>query len=491
MKLIGLVLLTACAVAHAEPPPDAGPDAPVEAPAPPPDPAATPAELAAPPGDTSASVRGQPRPGDESGRLDPIDTGDETWRLVGRGLLWIPRLPFEIAVLPVRGIVYLGERYNAVDTVTEIFTTDDHRIALYPTALFETGFGFNVGIRGFVKDLLGGGEKVKARAAFGGEYLWTAQLGLDSGHLIPGGVTASAEALYAARDRERFFGYGNTDEVKGTVMPIDPLGPEAGAASRYRLEVRRASVHVAVKLPEDLRATVTSSLQDKNYFGDSPNDTEPDLRDTYELGRVPGFMTGTRFLYNELEVAWDTRRQADAWDAPGMRSTGGLALAYGGYQHALDDGPDFYRVGIDLQRYVRITERPRTLQFRLWGEAITGKRDEVPFSELPRIGGADLLRGYELDRFRDRIAAVAQVSYTWAAATWLAPVLFADVGRVYGSFDDLSLNHARLGFGAALEAYNRRGLLIRAQVASSLDGGLFAFIALNPTYDAVSRVERF
>lgn len=495
MKISVAVLLFACAAARAQPAPDpAAPADPAEAiapPAPPPDPKATPAQLAAPETDTAASVRGKPRPGAESGRLDPVDTGDETWRIVGRGFLWIPRLPYELVTLPVRGIVYLGERHNAVQTVTEIFTTDDHRLALYPTALFETGFGFNVGLRGFIKDVLGHGEKLRARAAFGGEFLWTTQLGFDTGTLLPGPVTAGVDALYAQRDRERFFGYGNTDEAEGAMLPIDPLGAEAGVASRYRIKVRRASAHVSVQLPEHVKLTVTSSLQDKEYGGDSPNKTDPDLRDTYALDQLPGYMAGTRFSYNELEVGWDTRRQGDPWDAAGMRSTGGLALAYGGYQHALDDGPDFFRVGIDLQRYIRLTERPRTLQFRLWAEMVTGDRDKVPFTELPRIGGIDLLRGYELDRFRDRVAAVGQVSYTWAAATWLAPVLFADVGRVYSGLDELSLDHLRVGFGGALEVYNRRGMVIRAQVASSLDGGVFAFVALNPTYDAVARVERY
>lgn len=496
VKLLVVVLLGICAVARAQPAPDAGVDAPSEADdtapvAPPPDPKASSTALAAPTGDTAATVRGLPSPGAESGRLDRVDPGDGTGRLVARGVLWIPRLPFELVLLPIRGIVYLGERYHAVSTVTEIFTTDDHKLALYPTALFETGFGFNVGVRGFIKDVLGHDEKLTARAAFGGEFLWTAQLGLDTGRMLPGPVTASIDALYAARDRERFFGYGNVSHPAMPALPIDPLGPETGVASRYRIRVKRVSARVAVKLPENLKITATSSLQDKDFTGDSPNLTDPDLQDTYALDRLPGYMRGTRFLYNELELGWDTRRQGDKWDAAGMRSTGGLALAYAGQEHALDGGPDFFRFGIDLQRYVRLTARPRTLQFRLWAEAVTGKRDEIPFTELPRIGGIDLLRGYELDRFRDRVATVAQVSYTWAAATWLAPVLFVDVGRVSSGLDDLSFDHPRVGFGGALEAYNARGLLVRAQLAGSIDGGVFAFIALNPTYDAIARVERY
>ena len=458
-------------------------------PAPPPaDPPAT--VEPTPATDTSQSVRGAPRPGQESGRLDPVDTGDGTGRIILRGLLWIPRLPFEIVMAPVRGTIYLGERYDAVRTLTEVFTTDDHHVAIYPTALIETGFGLNVGVRGSVKNVFGADERLRMRAGFGGEYLWTAAAGVDSGTLIPGPVHLAVDGVYARRDRDQFFGYGNDDEHDVMPTPIDPLG-DTGIASRYRLHVSRVSARVRVQLPASIAVTLASAYAKKTYRDDSPDTTDPDLGDVYVTDQLPGFADGTRFLYNEVELAWDTRRQADAWDAPGMRSTGNLVTIYGGRQHALDDGPDFNRIGVDLQRFVRIAGGPRVLQLRLWGEGVTGDRDKVPFTELPRLGGEYVLRGYDLDRFRDRLAVVAQAAYTWAAASWLAPMLFVDAGRVFASFDDLSGQDLRVGFGGAIELYNRRGLLLRAQLGTSIDGGVFGFVSLNPAYDALARVERY
>lgn len=480
---------------HAAPNPPELP--PVEPILPPPDPEAPPppkdpvAPATPPPvGDTAASVRGNPLPGDESGRTDAIDHGDGVGRTIGRGLLWIPRLPFELLLLPVRGVVYLSERYHVVSTVTEIFTTDDHKIALYPTALFETGFGLNAGIRGYVKDVFGAQEKLKARAAFGGSDLWLVEGGIDTGKLLGASVSIGVDGIIAQHDRERFFGYGNSDAHDPTGMPIDPLARDTGVASRFRVRDARVSARLQVLLPERVSIAFTSALVKKQFDATSPNTTDPDLADVYLVDQLPGFVKGTRYLYNELEVALDTRRQASIWDAPGMRSTGGLVLAYGGEQHGLDGEPELFRFGLDLQRFIRITERPRALQLRLWGEAVTGARDEVPFSELPRLGGDTLLRGYPVDRFRDRVAVVAQAGYTWAAASWLAPVLFVDVGRVYSNLGALTLRDPRVGFGAALEAYGRRGLVARVELASSLDGSLYVNLALNPAYDARARVER-
>ncbi len=491
MKLVAGLVLAACTVVNAQPAPDpdATPPSAAGAPVEPPPadpPAQIPASRAA---DTSSSVHGAPRPGQESGRVDPIDTGDGTWRVIGRSLLWIPRLPFEIVMFPIRGIVYFGERYHAIHTLTEIFTTDDHKFALYPSALIETGFGLNVGIRGRMKNVLGGDESLHVRGALGGQYLWTAAAGVDSGRLL-GPVSVALDGIFAQRDREHFFGYGNADKTSAPAMQVDPL-VDSGVESRYRIKVARAVLSVKIALPDGVSLTGSSALEEKHYGADSPDLNAPGLGAVYQTDRVPGFVKGTHYSYNELEVAYDTRRQADIWDAPGIRGTGGLSLAYFGIQHAIDDGPSFFRVGVDLQRYVRLDRGPRALQFRLWGEAVTGPRDTVPFSELPRLGGENLLRGYEVDRFRDRAAIVAQAGYSWAAANWLAPVLFVDVGRVFSGINDLSFSHPRVGYGFALEASTSRGLLMRAQIASSIDGGLFFVLSFNPAFDAQARVERY
>jgi len=435
---------------------------------------------------TADDVRGAPVPGTEHGRTDSIDTGHGTARLLGRSLLFIPRVPLELVAQPVRGLLYLQGRYSIIDEIQGLFRTEGGRVAIYPTALFETGLGLNVGARARFTDLLGHGERLFARVGFGGEQKALAALELGIG----GRLSAGLRLRYELADSLQFYGYGNGDVVTPT-MPIDPLTSEDAVSTEFDLELFRVSPYVKYQLSRNLSLTASGALTQKSF---SPDDVEGDdfaIDQAFMVDRIPGFASGTTFAYTELEVAWNTRRRAHAWDAPGMRGTGGLVLGFIGRQHHLgEDEPSYYRIGVDLQRYLRLAVGPRVLELRAYGELVTGARDEVPFSELPRLGGSSLLRGYESGRFRDRVAIVTQASYAWAVSSWLAPSVFVDVGRVYSGLDDLSLDHPRAGFGAALEAYSKQRMFIRAEVASSLDGGVFVYLTLNPAFDAYSRAER-
>jgi hypothetical protein len=436
---------------------------------------------------TSDEVRGAPVPGDEHGRLDPLDPGDSTTRKVARTLLWIPRLPIELFAQPVRGLLYLQDRYSLADTVSSPFPATGRAISISPTAQFETGFGFNIGARARFTDVFGG-EQISAGIALGGQVSWAATVGVYFGNPW---VVAGIDARWERADEEHFFGYGNGDVVT-PAMPIDPLASDAAAPSEFETETAQASPRVKLHLPWKLALTATGAVVRKTFAaGEGGNGTRP-IDEAFAIGRLPRFSTGTTFLYDELELAWDTRRRAHPWDSPAMRGTGGLALAFAARQQGLRDGESgFYRLGFDLQRYLRLGLGPRVLELRAHGELVTGSRDEVPFSELPRLGGSRLLRGYDPDRFRDRVAVVTQASYLWAASRWFAPSLFVDVGRVYSGLDELSLDGKRVGYGAALEAYGQRNLFLRMQIASSIDGGVFVYLMFDAMSDVRTRQGRY
>lgn len=439
-------------------------------------------------------VRAAPKPGDEHGRLDEIDSGDSVARQIARGFLWIPRLPIMLVAQPVRGALYLQDRYYAAEVVGSLFYSDDKKIAVFPTVLFETGFGLNAGIRAQFRDILGEDERVKLRFGYGGRYRAVAALDIDTGKRIASAVSAGIDARYEARGEERFSGIGNNDLVSASEGPRDPIDDPFGVETRYRMSVLRLSPRLRFQLPANFAITGTAALIRKKYGNVEPSDiggSDRPIDEVYPTDQIPGFMAGTRFLYDEIEVAWDTRRPAHWLEPKGVRGTGGLALVYAARQEDLDEGPDFYRVGVDLQRYLRIGPGPRVLELRGYAELVTGDRDRVPFSELPRLGGVDVLRGYSTDRFRDRVAAVAQVNYLWMLSRYLAAVGFVDAGRVYSSVSDVTLDDMRVGFGGALEIYGDSGMLIRAQLASSIDGGVTAFISLDPIFESRSRVERY
>jgi hypothetical protein len=204
---------------------------------------------------------------------------------------------------------------------------------------------------------------------------------------------------------------------------------------------------------------------------------------------LPGYATGVRNMYGELELRWDSRGRANDYEPISIIADGQLLALFGGRVTALDDSKDFWRYGLDAQRFFRIGPGPRVISIRSHMEAVTGALDEVPFDELPRLGGKDVLRGYDSDRFRDRIAIVNSLDYSWDLTATLRASLFADVGRVQRSFDDLGLGHARR-LRHVDRLHTARTFLARASIASSIDGGVFFNFGLDPVFDLDGRVER-
>ena len=127
---------------------------------------------------------------------------------------------------------------------------------------------------------------------------------------------------------------------------------------------------------------------------------------------------------------------------------------------------------------------------RAYVEAVSGTRDEVPFFELPQLGGGALLRGYPSERFRDRIAALGSLDYQWDLSQMLTGRIFTDVGRVYGSADELRDGGLRVGYGIGLDAYTRSSFMFRTSIASSIDGGIYLTLSFDSVYDVDGRVER-
>lgn len=402
------------------------------------------------------------------------EPGEGVARKLGRAVLWVPRIPIVLALKGVRGAFYLQDRYNVAEIADE-FQTEDKKIAFFPSAFAETGFGLNVGIRASLTDLISE-ERISGRVGIGGRHRWIADLEVAR-RLGP--VDVSLSGRREARDNDLFFGYGNTD-VTSPEMPLDPLTADVGASARFRSRLLRGMATASIKLPQHFSLTATTAVVRRELAG---TDTADSIDTLFDVSALPGFVTNTTYLHSELTVAWDTRRRASRWDGHGVRSAGGLVLGFADYQHGLAGEPDFVRYGMDLQRIVRLARGPRLLELRLYGEAVTGRRDEVPFTELPRLGGSNLLRGYVAGRFRDRLAAVGQVRYLWPALSWLAPSIFVDAGRVWASYDELSLRGLRFGFGGGIEVYGRGGLAMRAELATSIDGGVTGVLLFEPAFN--------
>jgi outer membrane protein assembly factor BamA len=172
-------------------------------------------------------------------------------------------------------------------------------------------------------------------------------------------------------------------------------------------------------------------------------------------------------------------------------STGFLLARYAGISSPMNRATaDYVRYGADLQIYARLDASPRVLVLRALVEEVKGSLEEIPFSDLPRLGGPLLLRGYDQDRFRDRAMALASAEYQFDLSNMFSAFTFADLGRVYPELVDIEAKDLRFGYGGGLQLHTDNAYLGRVSLASSLDGGLFFHLSFDPVYDPKARVER-
>jgi hypothetical protein len=480
-RLCGLVIVLAATSARAEPAQI------TTEPAKPP-PAETPAPVAAEPlrEPTAAELAGAPVPGTESGRTDPVDDGDSTLRWIGRGVLFVPKVVLNVALTPVRVSVWAYDRYQLDDLYRRVFFNDALTMGVVPTATYEIGFGFTAGARFVHRDLLGHREHLSIHAGYGGRYHAIVGGQLRTGELFGDRVAFELDAGYEKRPHDAFYGLGNGSEMAAPANPIDPLIDDTAVETRYRQQRFRGSILSDLRVWDGLHVRPNGTITEVDF---GPGDTGTPIDTVYDPAMLVGF-GGSKILYGELEVRWDSRHALTTFEPGATFSGGWLVGAFGGRAHRLDPGTDYWRYGVDAQHFLRVGAGPRVLVTRLHGEAVSGSRAEMPFNELPMLGGPTYLRGYALDRFRDRVAAFGSIEYQWDLSQLISASIFVDAGRVFPAVGDLSLAHLRAGYGIALEGHSPGTFLVQGSLASSIDGGVFATLSFNPVFDIDERVRR-
>jgi len=449
------------------------------------------AEPAAAPSAGSPSVAevAGPPPGDESGRADPIDPGDSALRMVARGALVVPKLALELTLSPVRGLVWADDRYDLSTLYYRTFFNVDRTIGLFPTATYESGFGFSAGARFEDRDVFGAHDSLAVQATTGAVSGETYREGLlasvNTGDRLSRRVRLELDANFDRRPSDPFYGIGNGDLVMQPASPIDPRVNATAVDTSHRYQEEQIALSAEVQPVGDLHVLAKGELTQLRF---EPGTEGPPIDQVYDPAGLVGFQTGVRHAYGELEVRWDSRRRASVWEPRDVHAAGSLAAAFIGRVDGLDGAADFWRYGVELQHDWEIAKGPRVLALRFHGEGVTGSLDQVPFAELPALGGSPFLRGYPFLRFRDRVAAVGSVQYEWALSHIVDAYLFSDAGRVFSSLDSVTPAGMRVGYGIGLDLHGDDGAFeAEASLASSIDGGVYLTLSFNPALDARPR----
>lgn len=510
--LVAVIAMAQLAPAHAQPQPDQPtPDEPKQPPPDPPkpdpDPKPTPPPL---PADTdhrepirevnttAAAVAGAPKSDEASGTIEPIYEGPSLLRRIGRGLLFVPRWASWIAFSPIRGGLWLFNRFQIGDQANRIFFNDEGTIGVFPVAFVETGFGLNIGARFIYRELFGKKGKLSARLSYGGQYgqFYTAKL--TSGKLIEN-AELSIEGAYQIFPRSRFFGIGNQDDFSAPgAMPISAFAQnedqEVAIRTRYRHDDYRFKVGSKIDLGHDFSVKLSGAYRHRK-FDDNADLREGDVQieAAYDTMTLVGYDQGLSNIYPEIELIWDSRRPASSYISIANAGSGTKIAAHLGYAKGFGDDPSsYYRYGLDIQHHINILGGDRYLILRGFGEAVSADIDEIPFVDLPKLGGTTLLRGYDRDRFRDRIAAVATVEYNYPLTGILSAYVFTDLGRVYRNFDAItakSLEDFHCGFGGGLQIASLKSFVARVSAFSSTNGGFFFTFSFDPVFDSRSKEE--
>jgi hypothetical protein len=252
---------------------------------------------------------------------------------------------------------------------------------------------------------------------------------------------------------EDFFGFG------GDSLDTD--------RTNYLLESTGAGVDLKWRLASKITLGAGLwHLEERTGAGSDPR--YPSLETIFDGTTVPGFGLDAKFRRADASAVLDLR------DNPLHPHAGSQYVAsFSRYQDRNSSVFDFNRVELDMQHYVPLPNRYRTLAVRAAGvftDMTSGHA--VPFYYQPTLGGSQALRGFREFRFRDLNSVVVQAEYRWEAWWALDAALFVDVGQVAPTRSALTLSNMETTYGIGFRLHSNRAFVSRLDLAYSREGFL-------------------
>lgn len=142
-----------------------------------------------------------------------------------------------------------------------------------------------------------------------------------------------------------------------------------------------------------------------------------------------------------------------------------LEFTHGLYDKDIVSSNSYMVTQLDFRKYFRMN--PEKFNMIAVGMYTRLTWNDPSLLELSTLGGAELLRGFQEGRFRDRFAYFTQVEYRWQTFRRIGFVFFGGAGDVMGKgqaleFDELKYS---LGTGIRLKIVEKENLNIRFDYA--------------------------
>jgi hypothetical protein len=192
----------------------------------------------------------------------------------------------------------------------------------------------------------------------------------------------------------------------------------------------------------------------------------PTTDQIFNPAAIPGYQKQPDFFRSNASIALDWR------DNPLHPHAGGrYGVTFSDYRDRDFDSYDFRSFTVDLQQYVPIPDRYRTIALHA-SAVLTDPRggQEVPFYFQPTLGGAQALRGFREFRFQDANSILLTAEYRWEAWWALDGAFFVDAGKVTAERRDLNLRDLDVSYGVGFRFHSNSAFVARLDLAFSREG---------------------
>jgi hypothetical protein len=280
---------------------------------------------------------------------------------------------------------------------------------------------------------------------------------------------ADFEYRHDWRPADEYFGIG--------LHSLADLGSDYALRSE-RLRVTLAAPWRPGGAPRRASAAVWIGMR-SNVMSRGRERDEPSIEENFPVLPGPALGVPVEHLVYGAGATLDSRHGAPHWTGgvhahvevqrfdepvPGLEVLSGVA------------GVPFTRFEFSGETGLSFMREPRTVRIGVRAAGLRGGGDRVLVSDLPSLGGAAGLAGFDAGRFRDRNSLVARISYVFPLL-WRAEIdAHFEAGGVYADLaEDPKLRTLATSCGITLRPRSREAPLAQFGLDASRDGARFVF----------------
>jgi Omp85 superfamily domain len=189
---------------------------------------------------------------------------------------------------------------------------------------------------------------------------------------------------------------------------------------------------------------------------------------------------GASPTYNRSQIF----AEIDWRESPGYTRSGGL-YRFDWYQYDQKSGGrySFRRLDAEVDQFIPLLHANWVLALRAMASLTdTDAGEAVPYFMLPELGGARMLRGYPIWRFRGRDRLLLTAEYRWMAGQFVDMALFVDAGKVTATRSELALRGLKHSVGIGVRFHTLAATVLRIEAARTRDEGIGLIFAFGPSF---------